>query len=118
MRDERGGQSRQHRDPLFDRVDSLREPVRRTDPATSATAAQKLRRSGKLGLQCAYVMGAVKLKPGLTSAEYAAGDMGQRHVYARRLPDLETLGYVRKGIERICRQTGSESVTWWPTEVT
>jgi len=35
---------------------------------------------------------------------------------ARRLPDLEKLGFVKKGDIRHCAATGSQCVTWWPVK--
>lgn len=92
-----------------------RNPIAaRRDPGTSDEAARKITRSGKRDAQSKEVLDAVRARPGLTSAEYAGGVQSQRFMFARRLPDLEKLGLVRKGPPRPCRQTGSRCVTWWP----
>ena len=86
---------------------------RATDPDTSREAEAELKSSGKLGAQCEHVLEIVERYQGRTSAELAwLGDL-LRHLVARRLPDLEKRGLVRKGDARKCRQNGTNAITWW-----
>lgn len=92
--------------------------ARRTDPETSTTAAVALVNSGRLRGQMGDCYDLVCKYPGRTSAELAAlSEFGiqSRFILARRLPDLQRAGLVRKGGKRICRQHGTEAVTWFST---
>ena len=93
----------------------------RNDPVTSYIAAEKLAKSGKWTGQKQEVYEALKAalkqyKGGATSAEVAAFmdgcDPVNRFTAARRLPELEKIGLVKKGIIRQCTTTGSLCVTW------
>ncbi len=85
----------------------------RGDPQTSHEAAGCLRRSGKLAAQQQAVLEALRQCDGATHAELGAV-MGVHWLTpARRLPELERAGLVRKGEPRICRIKGSRCTTWW-----
>ncbi len=102
---------------LFDDKPHPRNPIARaTDPETSHRAAAEVTRSGRRDAQAASVLEAVQIGPGFTSAELAtAGAPFDRYVAARRLPELERLGKVRRGPARACRVTGRLALTWWPS---
>lgn len=85
------------------------------DPETSHDAAQAITASGRRDAQAQAVLGAVLAYPGSTSAELAQLRGLDRYVCARRLPELERLGRVRKGVALKCTLTGRSAVTWWPT---
>lgn len=98
--------------------------ARRTDPATSHQAADRIKDSGALGAQQHAVLALVRAYPGCTSAEIAMhyaisrGDgpgawREDRPMTARRLPELSPV-HVRKGEPRECTLTGSQCLTWWP----
>ena len=82
--------------------------ARTTDPLSSHKAADDADRSGLIGRQCAAVLELVRATPGMTSAELAARHRMDRYVIARRLPDLERRGLVRR-IEYGARQVRWES---------
>jgi hypothetical protein len=87
--------------------------ARSFDPDTSFRAAEQVTASGKRDQQAQEVLRRLKEHPGSTSAELAGLGM-DRYVAARRLPELERLGLVRKGDKRACTTTGNAAVTWWP----
>lgn len=88
---------------------------RATDPITSHIAAAHVTSNGTAKAQRELCLAAVRLNPGATSAELAAAIDCERHIPARRLPELRDKGLVKNGDIRICRITGSKSLTWWPT---
>ena len=100
-------------------LDWDRPRARATDPQTSHTAAERIKRSGALGKQAALVLSLVQRFPGHTSAELAARHADEigghwavhRSMVARRLPELHG---VRQGKSRQCTVCESPSVTWWP----
>jgi len=89
---------------------------RRGDPITSALAARKVCRSGKLGKQKRDVLKALQANNGSTSGEVSAKIGNDRYVASRRLPDLERDGLVARGPARKCTVVGSMCLTWWVTE--
>jgi hypothetical protein len=98
---------------LFDAADK----ARRTDPVTSHLAAAEAERNGTIGHQQEIVAALVRKHFGNTSAELAWSDDAKgldRYAIARRLPELERLGLVRKGEPRICSESGRLAVTWEP----
>ena len=111
---------------LADMPRRFAEPPRaaRNDPVTSHIAAKRIKSSGVLAIQLSTVSEFVKLYPGRTSAELAQlyaqrkGGTWQEHraKFGRRLPDLahELDGRARRGEQRECKVTGSQSLTWWP----
>jgi hypothetical protein len=98
---------------------NLFEPLanwRRTDPATSKDAAIGTEKDGKAATWRARCLQAVRERPGLTAGEYADWLQVERTTFGRRLPELEQLGYVRKGAPRPCNVSHVKGHTWWPTE--
>jgi len=89
-------------------------PARSSDPLTSWDAADRVVRGGKATRQQALAGEAVRLKPGCTSAELAQHCALDRYQLARRLPELEEAGRVRRGATRKCVATGYSAATWWP----
>lgn len=87
--------------------------ARRTDPATSHEAAAAMLASGAIGRQAQDVLDAVRRWPGLTSLELGARMEIDRWAVARRLPELEGAGHVRRGEAR--QVNGRRHLTWWPT---
>lgn len=106
---------------LFDYLPPLAPPIEaraaHADPATSHEAADRMTRSGRAAANAAAVLALVRANPGLTSRELSelpACPAGiDRWECARRLPDLERHGRVRKGPARACRSSGTRAVTWW-----
>ena len=100
----------------FDEKERLATPLaRRTDPPTSHAAAQSAVQSGLISRQCRECLEVVRMHPGLTSAELGdVSNMGSkaRWIFARRLPDLEKAGLVRKDEARVCTINGTKAVTW------
>lgn len=100
--------------PLFD---SLRPVSRGTDPSTSKIAEAKLRASNRLNEGCRKTLAALREyiarhNENPTSAEMAGGDASLRHLYAKRLADIRSLGLVKNGPQRVCKTTGQTSLTW------
>lgn len=80
--------------------------ARRTDPLSSHAAADRAERSGSIGRQAARVLEALRATPGLTSGELAARHGLDRYMVARRCPDLERAGKVRR------IEYGAREVRW------
>jgi len=89
-------------------------PARNTDPDTSHEAARDLVESGAQAQQQALVAAAVHKHPGLTSRELAFSAGLDRHMVARRLPELEADGQVVHGTPRECSHSGKRCQTWLP----
>ena len=85
--------------------------ARNTDPASSHEAANRQRR-GRANTDAMIVLACVKTMPGATSAELAMFYGLDRHMVARRLPDMEECGLVRRGEIRKCKAHGTNAVTW------
>jgi DNA-binding MarR family transcriptional regulator len=83
--------------------------ARTTDPLASHAAADAAEASGLIGRQCAAVLELVRRTPGLTSAELSARHRMDRYVIARRLPDLERRGLVKR------YEYGARAVRWEAT---
>jgi hypothetical protein len=90
--------------------------ARRSDPESSKEAAQRANASGSVKANVQRVIDLVWVKPGCTSRELAEIQNAglDRYEIARRLPDAEELGAVRKGAKRKCRVARTSAVTWWP----
>ncbi len=82
------------------------------DPDTSRIAGEVLTRSGRRWSMKMRILKAMRNSDGWTSAELAHNHRLDRHMVARRLPDMEVDGLVYKGAARKCSTTGSRSVTW------
>lgn len=93
-----------------------RPMAHRGDPETSRMAARNLVESGRLGRQQQAVLDALRTANGSTHGELGVV-MGVHWLTpARRLPELERAGYVRKGEPRICRMKGTKCTVWWIVE--
>ena len=91
--------------------------ARNTDPITSDIAAEKLVASGQHNIQKTQVYAALKQYKlakdrNPTSAELAQFSGLDRYMVARRLPDLQKNGLVRKVDRRVCSVTTNPAVTW------
>ena len=86
---------------------------RSTDPASSYDAAEQLIQSGRHNDQLRIVLDTVRSWPGQTSRELAQHCELDRYQIARRLPELEQMGLVRKGVVRACSAGGRQAATWW-----
>jgi len=110
------------KDLLFDippepKSGNQRQPLtHRGDPQTSREAAEHLRRSGRLGAQQQAVLEALRQRDGSTHAELSEAMGIHCLTPARRLPELERMGLVRKGSARVCRIKQSRCCTWWVVE--
>jgi CRP-like cAMP-binding protein len=89
-----------------------RWPARAGDPAGSQEAAVEMVASGKMRQQQSIALEAVRSHPGCTSFEMTAYCALDRYQLARRLPELERQGLVRRGRERICRISGRLAAPW------
>jgi hypothetical protein len=93
--------------------------ARATDPASSHHAADKMQKTGKGRAQQLQVWELIRLHRGLTSMELSRTDTAKsmgldRHMIARRLPELRQREEARNGAQRTCGVTGELSLTWWP----
>lgn len=87
----------------------------RSDPHTSAVAAEELVCSGVHAKQCRQVLEALRRHPGSTSAELAQRSGLDRFLCARRLPDLRRAGLVVRDEQgRLCSATGRKALVWRP----
>jgi len=82
------------------------------DPSTSKRAAAYYLAGDGFETDCGRVYRALVADPGTTSAELAARANLDRHLVAKRLPDLERGGLVKRGPTRECRVGGLQAVTW------
>lgn len=89
-------------------------PARATDPHTSHLAAAEIVASGARAEQQRQVLTAVRAMPGSTSAELAQAFELDRYTVARRLPEIERSGAIRRGDARRCDANGRTALTWWP----
>jgi hypothetical protein len=94
--------------------------ARASDPSTSHAAAVE-HRADKLSERRAQVYQVVRLFPGSTQGELARrmyqqfGNLPIATCCAtphKRLPELEKLGLVKRGKERVCEDSGYMSATW------
>lgn len=88
--------------------------ARRTDPESSHQAAEIHTLSGKRGAQQDQAAAAVRQFPGCTSFELAMRTHMDRYMLARRLPECELAGRVRRGVQRACTVTGRLAMEWLP----
>ncbi len=87
-------------------------PHRAPGQGTSIEAAQRITDSGVRGRQHREVLELVTGYPKCTSRELAKIGQMDRYVVARRLPELERAGLVRKCGARICGIGDGRAVTW------
>ena len=91
--------------------------TRTTNPVTSDLAGQRMDAKEQRRKQALIVAKLVRMKPGMTSnelAELAKTPSKVRHRIARRLPDAEKLGLVRRAPARPDHYTGRLGLTWVP----
>lgn len=86
---------------------------RATDPDTSNQAAAEMIATGAAQQQRDRVFAVLMETDGLTSDEIAQRSGMQRHQPARRLPEMERLGLVVRGLKRASKVTGRDGITWW-----
>jgi hypothetical protein len=100
--------------------------VHRDDPHTSTLSARQVTRSGTRKRQAEEVLRQLRmalqpewywkqLDTGITSAELAQSRGLDRHMTARRLPELadpKNGGLIERGPMRQCRVTGRQAITW------
>lgn len=88
--------------------------ARATDPAPSHEAADEITCNGRRAQQQHTVATVVWSYPGRTSAELARLCGLERHAVARRLPEVELAGTVKRGEIRPCTVGGRRATTWEP----
>lgn len=88
--------------------------ARLSDPETSHQAAREITSSGERDRQARLVLAALRNLPGSTSAELAYYQGIDRYITARRLPELESIGAVKRGKQRRCEISGKNALTWDP----
>jgi hypothetical protein len=86
--------------------------TRRSDPVTSRLAAEEITRSGRRAIQRQAVLALVQKYPGCTSLELARHSGMDRYTLARRLPELEHEGAVKKCGQKVCSVGQRPAVTW------
>ena len=87
--------------------------VHRADPPTSALAAREITASGRRGAQKRMILDWLRLQTvPVTSAELARASSLDRHLVAKRLPDLRADGLVQQRDARLCGVTGRACITW------
>lgn len=93
-----------------------RTPASRAgDPSSSHDAEAEINRTGQRASQQHRVLAAVRRYPGRTSAELARLTGMDRHMVAKRLPELEPL-HVQRGDKRQCAANHRPALTWSPIE--
>lgn len=86
---------------------------KRNPPATSRKTFQEISASGDRGRQKRELVEWLRSQNRLlTSFEIARAFGCDRHQIARRLPDCERDGTVKRGPSRACNVTGRDSITW------
>lgn len=92
--------------------------ARHSDPISSHHAAAEMQRTGAARAQAERVLSAIRRYPGSTSAELAKSAHIERYCVARRLPELETLGLVRKALPAdhtvACQVSHKRVCRWYP----
>lgn len=86
----------------------VRKMARHEDPESSYVAAEGLVRRGALGGLQQDALECVKRWPGNTSKNLAELARVDRHALAKRLPELESKGWIRR------EERGREELRWWP----
>lgn len=95
--------------------DAYQARARYADPVTSKAAAAAVTTSGLADLQAETVLAVLTQRPGLCSLEIPDYCDLDRYQVARRLPELEKAGKVRKGAPRLAGTSSRMAVTWWPS---
>ncbi len=87
-----------------------------SDPISSHIAAAEITSSGRRASQKAEIVAWLRTQERpLTSMEIAQAAILDRHLVARRLPDLERDGLVERGPMRSCTASGRPAITWKAT---
>lgn len=95
-------------------LDTAFVPIARTtDPESSHEAAEEITNTGARLKQLQVVLEAVRERPGCTSLELSTRIRLDRYAVARRLPELEHAGFIRRGPIRLCSVGGRKGITWW-----
>ena len=97
---------------------NIQQTYRNGDPETSELASKQILKNGSRTAQKERVLKMLVRWPGSrrpTSAELAGFNRVDRHMVARRLPDLEADGLVTRGEKKQCSVTGKQAITWIPT---
>lgn len=84
----------------------------KVDPSTSHQAAKEITESGQREIQLRAVLGLVQKYPLCTSLELARRSGLDRHMIARRLPELRAGHLVNQRSARCCTVSGKKAVTW------
>jgi len=92
----------------------MNQLARSTDISGSHEAAALLVRSGRHAAQEDRTEAAVKRYLGMTSMRLARATGMDRHMVARRLPDLMKEGRVFRGAKTVCPISNITVCTWWP----
>jgi len=95
-------------------MDNFTPRARRTDAASSIEAARQLESSGTIDQQQARVLAAVRAFPGQSSLAIAEHARLDRHLVARRLPELGRMGLVIRGPLARCAVSDRLALTWSP----
>ena len=82
--------------------------ARATDHDSSHAAADKLEASGKAQAQRNLVLSLVQRWPGMSSGQLARLAGVDRHMVARRCPELRTEGRVT------AQKAPGREISWWP----
>lgn len=85
---------------------------RTNDPASSKRAEESAKRSGTMRGGRVLAMELVEKYPGRTSKQLAELGTLDRHMLAKRLPELRAMGLART------TQIGNGDLQWWPNETT
>ena len=92
--------------------------ARRTDPASSKSAAVEVEEIGSAGTDRAKISAYVHAhRTGLTGGEIAVGlgwGAEANNRVMRRICELVGLGEVKRGEDRVCRVKGRKMYTIWP----
>lgn len=97
---------------------SLPDPphrARRADPVTSHQAADHVEATGQAQREAAIVLRALRDFPGHTSRELAELAGLDRHLVARRLPELRDAGHAENGPNKRCTSSAKTAMTWTAT---
>lgn len=95
----------------FDYADRI-PASRGSDPDSSHEAAEAIDATGKRRAQLTATLMAVAAYPGSTTLELSGRCSLDRYALARRMPELERLGYVERGPIRQCRVGKRNATTW------
>lgn len=88
---------------------------RRTDPSSSYRAEEEINRDGTRAKQQIEVLELIKRFPGYTTLELSRHSLLDRYQIARRAPELEGVGLVKRVKNaRLCLISRKLACTWYP----